>query len=365
MKRFAAFAIFLSVATPLAAQQTADLTPSGDPAPLRAVKLIKAGGDTAQLERTFFGQVAALETVDLSFEVGGRLTMFDAQEGQFVESGVQIAALEKAGFERAVERAELELAQAERALSRAQTLAQSNAGSETQAENALTARDLAAVSLREARDALADAVLVAPFKALVASRLTPNFSNVTPGQPIVRLHDMSEVRVEINVPERLFQSRGSADAIAFFGRSPLFAGEVPLQLREFNAETQSIGQSYRVTFALPQAEVPAAIIPGASMTVVARFGGPGDTQMVLPPSAVEMTGDTAQVMVYTPAGNGADDGDGGETGTVSWLPVDISSANGTQIIVSGLDPETLIVAAGIQLLHEGDVVRPFLGLSTE
>ena len=49
MKRFAAFAIFLSVATPLAAQQTADLTPTGDPAPLRAVKLIKAGGDTAQL----------------------------------------------------------------------------------------------------------------------------------------------------------------------------------------------------------------------------------------------------------------------------------------------------------------------------
>ena len=362
MKRLASLAICLSLAAPLTAQQIQDLTPSGDPAPMRAVKLLRAGGDTAQLERMFFGQVVARETVDLSFEVGGRLTMFDAQEGQSVDRGVQIAGLEKAAFERAVERAKLELAQAERALSRAQTLAQSNAVSETQAENALTARDLAAVSLREARDALADTVLVAPFKALVASRLTPNFSNVTPGQAIVRLHDMSEVRVEIDVPERLFQSRGSADGIRFFGISPLFEGEVPLQLREFNAETQSIGQSYRVTFALPQSDVPAAIIPGASMAVVARSSGLAASEIVLPPSAVKMTGEVAQVLVYSPVEDGAGDD---ETGTVSWMPVTVSSSNGTQIAVNGIDPETMIVAAGIQLLHEGDIVRPFIGLSAE
>lgn len=358
MKHFMTFATIFALATPLMAQQSAVLTPSGDPAPIRAVKLIPATGQSTQLERVFFGQVAARETVDLSFEVGGRLTMFDAQEGQFLDQGVQIAAMDLAPFERAVERATLQLAQANRDLERAQTLVQSNVASATQAENAETVRDLAAVSLREATDALEDATLSAPFRALVASRLTPNFANVAPGQPIVRLHDMSEVRVEIDVPERLFQSLSEVGDIRFVGTSPLFTGEVPLVLREFNAETQSIGQSYRVTLALPSNQVPPAIIPGASMTVTARLNRTGPTAIDLPPSAISMDGDDARVMVYTPHA-------GGETGTVSWAPVAVASTNGTRVTVTGLAADDLIVGAGIQMLDDGETVRPFNGLSVE
>lgn len=348
----------LTLANPLTAQDTDVLTPSGDVAPIRAVKLIQAGGDTAQLERVFFGQIAARETVDLSFEVGGRLIMFDAQEGQFLDEGVQIAAVDLAPFERAVERATLQLAQANRDLTRAQTLVQTNTVSETQSENAETVRDLAEVALREATDALEDAKLVAPFRALVASRLTPNFANVSPGQPIVRLHDMSEVRVEIDVPERLFQNLADVSGLTFIGTSPLFAGEVPLALREFNAETQNIGQSYRVTLALPSTQVPTAIIPGASMTVTARLSDTASTAITLPPSAVLMTNEAAHVMVYSP---NLDD----ETGTVDLRPVEVSSSNGTQITVTGLAPDQWIVGAGLQMLREGETVRPFTGMSVE
>ena len=325
---------------------------------MRAVKLIKAGGEAQQLERVFFGQVAARETVDLSFEVGGRLTMFDAQEGQFLDEGALIAAMDLAPFERAVERATLQLAQANRDLTRVQTLVQSNAASATQAENAQTARDLAAVSLREATDALEDAALHAPFRALVASRLTPNFANVSPGQPIVRLHDMSEVRVEIDVPERLFQSLSDVSALSFVGSSPLFEDEVPLTLREFNAETQSIGQSYRVTLALPSAQVPLTIIPGASMTVMARLGSGDAKAITLPVPAVTMTGEGAQVMVYSPD-------EGKETGTVALVPVTVASANGAQITVTGLGAEQWVVGAGIQMLRDGETVRPFTGMSVD
>lgn len=358
MKLILTLAAVCVAATPLLAQDTQVLTPSGDVAPMRAVKLIAAGGEASQLERVFFGQVAARETVDLSFEVGGRLIMFDAQEGQFLEQGVQIAAMDLAPFERAVERTTLQLAQANRDLTRAQTLVQSNAASETQAENAETARDLAAVSLREATDALEDATLTAPFRALVASRLTPNYVNVSPGQPIVRLHDMSEIRVEIDVPERLFQSLTDVASISFVGTSPLFDGEVPLVLREFNAETQNIGQTYRVTLALPSTEVPTAIIPGASMTVTARLDRGETAAITLPPSAVSLDNDSAQVMVYTP------DPDT-QTGTVNWQDVTVTSSNGTQIAVTGLDPDQQIVGAGIQMLRDGETVRPFTGMSVE
>lgn len=358
MKLTTLIAALFVLATPLHAQNTEVLTPSGDVAPIRSVKLIQAGGGSEQLMRVFFGQVAARETVDLSFEVGGRLVMFDAQEGQFLDEAVHIAAMDLAPFERALERATLQLAQANRDLTRAQTLVQSNVASATQAENAETARDLAAISLKEAADALEDATLTAPFRALVASRLTPNFANVSPGQPIVRLHDMSEVRVEIDVPERLFQGMSDVTDISFVGTSPLFEGEVPLTLREFNAETQSIGQSYRVTLALPSAQVPPGIIPGASMTVTARLSRGNAGAIALPPSAVSMMNDGARVMIYTP--NTED-----ENGTVSWQRVSVATDNGTRISVTGVAPTQWIVGAGIQQLQDGETVRPFAGMSVE
>lgn len=358
MKNLIRFIFCLALPTGLAAQTTETLTPSGDPEPIRAVKLIEAGGSKAQTERVFFGQVAALETVDLSFEVGGRMTMFDAQEGEFLEQGVQIAALDISSFERAIERAQLQLTQAERDLVRTQKLAQNNTVSATQAQNAETARDLAALTLREARDALEDAKLIAPFRALVASRLTPNFANVTPGQPIVRLHDMSEVRVEIDVPEQLFQQLSSVDGITFVGSSPLFENDIVLEPREFNAETQNIGQSYRVTLALPADRVTTSIIPGASMTVTARLNKTDARAVTLPPTAVRIQNDTAEVMVFTP--NGSED-----EGTVAWVAVDVTSNSGTDILVSGVSPDALIVAAGTQMLQEGQTVRPFTGLNVE
>lgn len=358
MKLLPLLAALITLAMPVIAQDTAVLTPSGDAAPIRAVKLIEAGGEATVLERVFFGQIVARETVDLSFEVGGRLIMFNAEEGQFLGQGIQIAAMDLAPFDRAVERATLQLAQANRDLSRAQTLEQSNTVSGTQVENLETARDLAEVSLREATDALGDATLSAPFRALVASRLTPNFANVSPGQPIVRLHDMSETRVEINVPERLFQSLSDVDGITFSGTSPLFEGEVPLVLREFNAETQNIGQSYRVTLALPSAQVHTAVIPGASMTVTARLAGADRAEITLPPSAVSMASGGAQVLIYKP-------NVGNDDGTVSWQSVNVTSSNGTQIVVTGLDPAQQIVAAGLQMLRDGEIVRPFTGMSVE
>jgi len=157
----------------------------------------------ATASRQFFGRIAARDTVDLAFEVGGTLTVLEALEGTTVAVGVTLAALDQGPFERTVERAELELERAIGDLERAETLATRNVTSEANAENAETARDLADVQLRDARAALADATITAPFDALIADRLASNHTSIDPGEPIVRLHDMSEIRVEVARPESL------------------------------------------------------------------------------------------------------------------------------------------------------------------
>lgn len=344
----------------LAQSETNDLGPTGIPLPVPSVKLI--GADRAQnaFERRFFGRIAARETVDLSFEVGGRLVELPVVEGETIPKGSVVAALETGTFERAVSRAELTLDQAKRAQERSVQLAASNVASAVRAEDAATARELAEVALSDARAALEDATLTTPFDALVAARVAANFSNIQPGQPILRLHDMSQVRVQIDVPERLFQSGIPPEAIQFTGKVAQLADPVPLELIEYEAQTETIGQSFLVTLVLPDLNIP-TLIPGASMTVTAAvdkaFAAPG---RAVPATALALQADrSAKAMVFVPDAEGAD------TGVVESRPVKVISTAGTDLRVLGLEPSEEIVAAGVHMLKEGQKVRRYNGLTVE
>ncbi|MEM7709548.1 MAG: efflux RND transporter periplasmic adaptor subunit [Pseudomonadota bacterium] len=334
----------------------ADLAPSGVPLPVPSVKLLTPEAATGQQVRTFFGRIAARETVDLSCEVGGHLTEFPVIEGTRVAEGDLLARLDLGPFERSVEQAELALDQADRTVERTSSLMERNVASEVQTQDAATERDIADVGLRDAQAALVDATLLAPFDGLVASRLTPQFSNVTEGQAILRLHDMSEVRVEIDVPERLFRIGDGTD-IAFEGVLPQLTDPVPLELAEFDAQTGTVGQTFRVSLRLPPLDV-ATLIPGASMTVRAVLDTPEADGVPLPATAILAGADRATaVMLYEPAD--------GDTGRVRRLPVEVRSSSGTDLLVAGLPEGAQVVAVGGHLLSDGDSVRPWRGLSVE
>lgn len=340
---------FVLASTGLGATEPSISEASRDLPPAVRTVIVAAAPDT--LARQFYGRVAARKTVDLSFEVGGRLARVAPEEGMRVEGGAVLAALDLDPFQRAVERAELALRMAEREATRARALTDRAASPEARAEDAETARDLAAVALRDAQAALADATLTAPFNALVAARLTPAHSIVSPGQPILRLHDMSEVRVEIDFPERLFIAAGGLGAITFATTAP-DGTALPLRLVAFQPDAGRVGQSYRVTLAF-SGDPGAAILPGASVTVTARV--PSAARGVTVPAAalVARNDRTAAVLVLEGAG---------DTATLRSVPVTLAAPTGIGIVVDGLPPGAEIVAAGAHRLADGQTVRRFTGL---
>lgn len=320
-----------------------------DPPPV--VRTLVVGAVPERLERQFYGRVAARETVDLAFEIGGRMMELLPEEGSFVAEGVVLAGLDLDPLQRTVDRAALALSQAERDAERASALFQSAAGPESRALDAATARDLAEVALRDARAALADATLTAPFNALVAARLTPAHSIVAPGQPILRLHDMSEVRVEIDVPERLFFAAGGLAGMTFAAAGPDGADQ-PLRLVAFQPDAGRVGQSYRVILAF-MTDPGASVLPGASITVTASvpttMGG-----VVVPQTALVAQNDrSAAVLVLDGAGDLA---------TLRSAPVTISAPQGDRLVIDGLPPGSEIVALGAHRLVPGQTVRRFTDL---
>ncbi|PZX14481.1 RND family efflux transporter MFP subunit [Palleronia aestuarii] len=350
--RLSALPILLCLlAAPLAAQDD----PVAASATPQAVKLVELNEGAHPLMREFFGRVRAKETVDLAFQVSGQIVAFPAVEGRPLAEGQVVAELDLTPFRRALERAEVTLAKANRDLARLQELSNSTVA-EVQIRDAQTEVELAEIAVEDARDRLEDATLETSFDALIARREVANFSTVAAGEPVVRLHDMSELRVDIEVPEILFRRAADGNGVTFTARFPGLPEEYPLALREFEAETAEVAQTYTITLAFTS-EIPGWALPGASVTVTAM--APRDTgdDILVPETAIVFRADrTPGLMVYEP--------DPEETsGTVTWQEVKIEVRDDARIaVVEGVEPGRQIVAAGASGLTDGQAVRPFTGL---
>ncbi|MEM8643651.1 MAG: efflux RND transporter periplasmic adaptor subunit, partial [Pseudomonadota bacterium] len=235
----------------------------------RPVSLIQLEALDGTAERVFFGRVKARQTVDLAFQVSGQILQLPVEEGQPIAEGALIAALDLEPFELSVARAQAQYDQAQDDLERLQRLSGSTV-SQVTIDDAETALELNRISLRDAERALSLATLKAPFDAIIARRSLPNFTTINAGTPVVRIHDMSDLRIEIEVPEVLFQQAGRDPNVMLEVEFAASDTRYLLEFREVVAETTQIGQSFKLTLGMePQEEL--FVLPGASATVYARM----------------------------------------------------------------------------------------------
>ena len=320
----------------------------------RLAKIMLIAPTNGDVTRQFFGHVAAKETVDLAFQVGGQVLELPLVEGEPIAKGTLVAQLDLEPFQLSLDQARVQLEQSQRTLERLQKL-QGSTVSQVTVDDADTAVKLAEIAVRNAERSLTNATLVAPFDALVASRNVANFSTIAAGTPIARLHDMSDLRIEIDVPEILFQRAGSDPDIRLWAQFPTSDTEYPVEPREFNAETSQVGQTFQITLGMaPPEEI--VVLPGSSVTVFAQLKT-GASAIRIPASAI-MTSNNgdAQVMVFEPAG--------AEAGTVRPQPVTVTPGpNGEVIVTSGLEPGLEIIVSGASQLSEGDQVTRFTGFT--
>lgn len=317
----------------------------------KPVKLLTVEERTSGTRRQFFGQVVARQTVDIAFQVAGQVVEFPVVEGETLEKGALVAQLDLETFELSLEQAQLRLEQANRTVNRLNRLSDA-AASDVRREDAATEAGLARIAVANARYALEHATLNAPFDALLARRNVANFTTVTAGAPIARLHDMSELRIEINVPEVLFQRAGKDPDVSVTATFAASDRELPVELREFNAETSEIGQTFRLTFGMAPPEG-LRILPGSSATITAVLNA-GESFVSVPSAAIATAADGAtSVLVF--------EAEEDETGTLTRVPVTVSAGTNGRLDVSGVEPGAEIVATGVNALSDGDIVRRFSG----
>jgi RND family efflux transporter MFP subunit len=317
---------------------------------VRPARIFRVSSEGVTVENQFVARVEAAQTVDVSFEVSGPLAELPVREGQTIDKGTLVAALDPTDFQLAVREAEVQLKLARQDLQRKRKLLADRGISQSVVDDAQALHDLRSVRLAQAREALEDARIVAPFDAYVARRYTDNYANVQAGDKIVRLNDLNEIHVVASVPESL-AATGSADQL--IGAHAVFPfrpdQRYPLTFRENLGEADAVAQTYEVTFAMPPPPN-LQILPGMTATLELEMmaaEGEGRT-MNIPTSALIADSDKRFIVwIYDP-----------ETQAVSKRTVEVGPAVGRGVaVVSGLANGELIVATGASQLQNGMKIR--------
>lgn len=324
------------------------------PTPVKPVRLHEVGVQHHLNERQFVGRVDAVSTVDLAFQVGGELVELPVQQGAVVEAGGLIAALDPTDYQHKLEQARVQYEQARRELERGRPLREKGFLTPSALDTLQSNHDLARVALENAQRNLAYTRLHAPFDALISRRLVERYSRVQAGTPLVRVQDVTELRVQVNVPEQLMQvakTREGHEVYAIFSQFP--DQRLPLLYREHETEADPVTQTYQVTFALPRPDG-MAILPGMTLTVVARPNLPHERSAgwLLPLSALDTSiAEQFRVWIYDASSQ-----------QVMPRQVEVGRLFEDQVeILSGVEAGEQIVSTGVSRLHAGQQVRPFTG----
>ncbi|MBC7132265.1 MAG: efflux RND transporter periplasmic adaptor subunit [Roseovarius sp.] len=301
--------------------------------------------------RSFAGAVEALRTVDLAFQISGQLLEFPVIAGDFLPAGALIGSIDEVDFQLALDRARAAHDLARTELERATALSERGVAADARLDTARAEFAQAEVALREAERRLSQTRVRAPFDAIVARTFTEAFTNVTPAEPVVRLHDVSEMLIRISLPEDLAAAARVQpelfDVTATFPAAPGYRAR--LEPRSFAAEADPSTRTFDIEFRIV-GEVDPRILPGmtAKVSVGERDNAATMRAVSVPVSAVDTTSRAdPTVWIYDP-----------ETGTVTRRNVRIGLPRGSQIIVlEGLAAGELVVSAGWWRLREGMKVR--------
>ncbi|MCP4724635.1 MAG: efflux RND transporter periplasmic adaptor subunit [bacterium] len=331
--------------------------------PVRYQKIYSTGGERI---RSFSGVAQAGQESRLSFKVPGTISRLAVRVGERVRKGNVIAELDKRDFELRVRQANdaLEQAKAQERLARStydrvRGLFENNNASRSDLDNAKSASDAAAASLRSAQRALEIAelqrsytTLSAPVDGTISSVDVEVNENASAGQIIAALTSGTRMEVTVGIPEVLIAE------IREGGRVTVRFGSIPN--KDFQATITEVAVSttmqlatYPVTVRLDRQDD--AIRPSMAADVDFSFETQGGRERFLVPGFSVGEDDNGRfVFIVMPN----DDG----TGMVQRKTVTVGDliSDGYEIL-EGLQDGDLVVTAGVSKIRDGQKVKLLAG----
>lgn len=201
---FLAFVTILGVglyATQLmAAPEEKTAPPPAMPAmPVETVEVKIADSDQKLLA---VGTLLSNEAVVIVSEISGRIEKIDFSEGETIRHDQLLIKLESSVLKAELDRAEANRALSEKNYQRTQALLNDNAISEIEHDEAYAKWQLDEATTRLAKAHMKKTMIKTPFAGTLGLRNVSVGDYVQPGQALVNLEDVTQVKVDFRVPEK-------------------------------------------------------------------------------------------------------------------------------------------------------------------
>lgn len=329
--------------------------------PIRPLKTLVLGAETAALVEEYPAKVAAGEEVIMAFERGGTLMELPVKEGDRVTKGQLLAKLDPRDARNQLDAAEAELKRAEAQRDRMRIAAEAKAVSLQELSNAEASYDIAAAQRNIQKKALEDTALKASFDGIIAQVPVKNFEAVQAKQPIATLQDLTDIEIQASLPEaRIARLRmaqpGEVGKQYTFSASFDFVPDrqFDLTFKEFSVQADALTQTFTAKFQMASPG-DVTLLPGMSGTLRFEAAAGGTAEA---PSGFEVPLDAVPVdevgryYVWRVVPAEAD------LFRVERRNVEVGPMTLNRVLVTGgLESGDRIALAGVHVLTEGAQVR--------
>lgn len=192
-------ALFYSTQLLAAEEQSTEAPPKMPPMPVETVEVKIADSDQNLLA---VGTLHSNESVVVMSEIPGRIEKVGFREGQKVKKGQLLFKLDSAVLQAEFDRAEATRALSEENYQRAESLLAVEAISQQERDEYQTKWQLDEATTRLAKAQLDKAAIRTPFAGTVGLRTVSVGDYVQPGQLLVNLEDLSQLKVDFRIPEK-------------------------------------------------------------------------------------------------------------------------------------------------------------------
>ncbi len=201
-------------------------------------------------------------------------------------------------------------------------------------------------SLKIAQDRLEDTSLRAPFDGLITKQLAENYEQVSPGQNVLAMHDVSTIEIDVDLPEKeiLYRALDKPFNVAVRFVS-IEDRQFEAKFKEVDTEADPSTRTYTVTFVM-QAPKDVNILPGmiADVSVQSRTSQAINGHKPTVPAAAVQSDQNGGRFVWVVSGNGA----------VERRPVVVGSlSESNNYEVKGVAEGEPVVTAGAAYLYDG------------
>lgn len=333
---------------------------------IRPVKIHTVGGGNEGISLEFPGVVEARKSVELGFEVQGKIIELPIIDGKKVTKGEVLAKLDPTNYLAARDSARSDYTALNSAYQRAKKIFDLGAGSQAEVDATLRDVRVATEQLKTAQKALDDTVLVSPFSGEVARKIADNFQNIQAKEAVLLLQDISNLEIDIAIPEQDFAQidttltleQRTARVKPQVEISALPGKRYPARFKSFASAADPVTRTYKVTIEFDTPDG-ATIFPGMTGKAIITPNGddnnhPEISGFLVPVSSVTAD-EKGNAYAWVLKKNTTD----ASVLQASKVSVELGPLSGSEVrVLSGLNTGDMIAMSGVHYLREGMKVRP-------